>query len=201
LRRALLLATLVVAACATAPSACRADEDPDREESLPFYVPSQAKLQFAGNIGLLSAGGGWSWWHRTVDLDLLFGWVPPMQGDDPIYIGTLKVTGWPVELDLGDDWNLRPISAGGTVSLTFGDDYWIFLPDRYPSKYYWASSAVRFGAFVGGSVGRSYGVPRNVDFYWEVGVTDLELWIFLENPRQITFWDVLHVALGVSVGF
>lgn len=201
MRRALLLAILVIASSTAAPGTCRADEEPDREESHPFYVPSQAKLQFAGNIGLLSAGGGWSWWHRTIDLDLLFGWVPPMQGDDPIFIGTLKVTGWPVELDLGDDWNLRPISAGGVVSYTFGDDYWVFPPDRYPNGYYPFSTAVRFGAFLGGSVGRSFQAPRNVDFYWELGVTDLELWLLLENPHQLTVWDVLHVALGVAVGF
>ncbi|HEY0839076.1 MAG TPA: hypothetical protein VGD74_02715 [Vulgatibacter sp.] len=184
-------------------SDARADDDPDADHTLPFYVPSQAKLQFAGNVGLLAVGGGWTWFHRTLDLDLLYGWVPPLQGDESIHIGTLKVTVWPIEIDLGDDWLLRPLSAGGVASLTFGDDYWIVQPDRYPDDYYPFSTALRFGAFVGGSFGRRFphSTVKHLDVYWEAGVTDIELWLFLENPHHLTFWDVLHVALGVSVGF
>lgn len=198
----MLALALAAISCSAAPSVAGAD-DGGEDDELPFYVPSQAKLQFAGNIGLLSLGGGWSWFHRTLDLDLLFGWVPPFQGGETIYVGTLKVTGWPLELNLGEDWHLRPISVGGVMSLTFGDEYWIFVPDRYPDDYYEFSTAVRFGVFVGGSFGRKFpdATVRNVDLYWEFGVTDLELWLFLENPHQLTFWDVLHVALGVAVAF
>jgi len=200
LSASLLALALLAFSCCAAPTVAGADDDDDE---LPFYVPSQAKLQFAGNIGLLSAGGGWSWFHRSLDLDLLFGWVPPLQGDEAIYTGTLKATGWPVALDLGEDWRLRPISVGGVASLTFGDEYWILQPDRYPHDYYEFSTAVRFGAFLGGSFGRRFpqATVRNIDLYWEFGVTDLELWMLLENPHQLTFWDVLHVALGVAVGF
>lgn len=179
------------------------DEGVDEEEGHPFWQPSHAKLQFAGNIGLLSLGGGWSWFERSLDLDLLFGWVPPLDGGEAIFTSTLKVTVWPLELDLGKRWQLRPISAGGVISYTFGDEYFVFQPDRYPDGYYYFSTAVRFGGFVGGSVGRRLTgpVPKEIDLYWEVGFTDLELYLVVQNPRTLSVFNALHLGLGVIVSF
>lgn len=175
----------------------------DEDEELPFYIPSQAKLQFAGNVGMLAVGGGWSWWKRRIDLDLLLGWVPPLDGTEPIYIGTLKLTAWPIDLDLGKDWRLRPISLGGTTSLTFGEHYFIFQPDRYPENYYQFSTAVRFGAFLGGSIGHRFhrAAFKGIDFYWEVGFTEFEFWLVVKNPHALAFYDIVHVALGLAVSF
>lgn len=184
----------------------RAAEDASKDEEAeerPFYIPNQAKAHFAGNVGLLAVGGGWSWMEHAFDLDLLFGWVPPLDGSDALYIGTLKITAWPLDLDLGRSWHLRPISAGGFASLTFGDEYFLFLPDRYPDGYYTFSTALRFGAFLGGSIGHRFGhgFLKRANLYWELGITDLELWLYLQNPRALRIVDVLHVAIGVSTSF
>lgn len=178
-------------------------EDERNEEEVPFYIPSNMKLQFAGNVGLLSAGGGFSWLHRSLDLDLLLGWVPPMGGSASILSGTLKITVWPISLDLGTAFRVRPISFGAFSNLTFGERYFVFLPDRYPSDYYPASTALRFGGFVGGSVGARKGLPfgRWLDLYWEAGFTDVELYLVLVNPRSRSFFEAFHLALGLSLGF
>lgn len=180
------------------PSA-EATEEGDR----PFYVPSHAKAQFAGNIGLLALGGGWSWWDHRVDLDLLVGWVPPMNGWASLWSITVKPTYWPVELDLSREWRLRPISAGGAATFYLGDRFFLFPPSKYPSGYYPVNTALRLSLFVGGSVGKqlTLGPVEGVDFYWEVGFTDLEFYLFLRNPHSRTLFDVLHGALGLAVSF
>jgi hypothetical protein len=173
------------------------------EGDRPFYVPSTAKAQFAGNVGMIALGGGWSWWERRVDLDLLAGWVPPMNGSSSIWSITLKPTFWPARIDLPHGWRLRPISVGGTATYTLGDRFFLFQPDRYPKGYYPVNTALRIGAFLGGSVGKEVSLAplAGVDLYWEVGFTDLELYLFVLNPHARSLFDTLHGALGIAVSF
>lgn len=172
-------------------------------EERPFYVPVHAKLQTAGNVGMIALGPGWSFWDRRIDLDLLLGWVPPIDGGESLFSATLKLTFWPTSLDLGETWRLRPISAGAFLNFSFGDGYFITQPDRYPDDYYRFSTAIRTGAFLGGSVGRTLPIDwlDRADLYWELGFTDAELVIALKNSASRPIADVLHLALGVSVAF
>lgn len=202
--RPLALCLLVACACVLPQRAVGSeDTETDEETERPFYIPANAKLQTAGNVGMIALGPGWSFWDRRVDLDLLFGWVPPLDGPEPIFSSTLKLTFWPVSVDLGKEWRLRPISAGAFMNWTFGDEYFITQPDRYPTYYYRFSTAIRFGGFLGGSIGRPLPVEwlDDIDLYWELGFTDFELLIVLKNLDSRPLVDAFHLALGVSVGF
>lgn len=169
----------------------------------PFYLPSNAKLQFAGNIGLLSLGPGWRFAGEHLDLDLLVGWAPPMDGPESIWTTSLKLTYWPWDLDLGKQWRLRPLSVGALGTFTFGDEYFVTQPDRYPNDYYRFSTAVRFGAFVGASVGRELDLQPidRADLYLEIGTTDAEALVVFKNLHSLPFTSAFHLALGLAVGF
>jgi hypothetical protein len=56
----------------------------------PWYYPDHAVVQFAGNIGLLSVGPGYSFLRDRVDAEALYGLVPGLEGRTSIHILTAK---------------------------------------------------------------------------------------------------------------
>lgn len=195
---------LAASACALllATGAGAAPAGQEEEAERPFWIPDAAQIQHAGNLGWIALGPAWAWWERRIHLALLFSWVPPFAG------GTLtgvagKVSIWPMELELDDQFFVRPLELGAVVHYTFGESYFIRQPDRYPASYYDYSTAVRVGLLAGASVGiaRDLWIVDRSELYLEVGTTDLELYLHLRNPETRPLTDALHLAAGVLLWF
>ena len=78
-------------------------------------MPKQAKLQFAGSMGMFSLGSGWYYGKNTQwETDLFVGFIPridDMQGHLTI---TLKQTFSPFRLKLSDAFTYEPLTSGLT---------------------------------------------------------------------------------------
>jgi hypothetical protein len=166
-----------------------------------WALPDQAKLQLAGNVGFLSPGVGWSWLGRRLEADLFFGWVPPPIGGDSILSFTGKLTFAPWRLQRGSGWSLRPLTAALQLTYTFGDEYFLGLPEHYPHGYYSAATAVRSALAVGASAGRRQWGLEEVGAYAELVALDAMLGLWITNPRALGPTDVLSLALGVRAAF
>ena len=164
-----------------------------------WYLPDQAKVQLAGNIGFISPGVGWSWLERRLEGDLFFGWVPESVGGIDIYSLTGKLTWLPWRIQAGDDWQITPATLALQVTYTFGHDYFLLLPERYPTGYYSVPTAVRSGLALGGGVGRSLWGQRHVGLYYELVAVDAGLSFWLTNRRAVSVTDVFSLALGLRV--
>lgn len=192
---------------AAPPAAAPAQAERERTRRHPL-LPDQAKLQLAGALGLLAAGGGWALLDRRLELDLFLGWVPESLAGFDLVAVTGKVTWlpWTLSLDrrrLGhfrlDGWRLRPFTLATALTYTFGDQFFLRLPDHHPPGYYPLPTAVRATFAVGGTLGRPLGRFAQAGFYWEVVAVDLPLAYWLANQRAVDLSDVLSVALGVRL--
>jgi hypothetical protein len=190
--RALVLALLL------APVGVRAEAP---EDAPPWFVPDHATLQLAGSIGLLSVGPGWSFFEDGLEAGLLLGWAPPAVAGEDFVTVSLKGQWHPFRLDWRE-WTFRPLTVGMLLSYTFGDAYFVGLPDRYPDGYYWFKTGLRPALLLGGSAGRpvpALGV-RRLEGYFELVATDYRLLHFLRSPATVRT-GLFSLALGAKLRF
>ncbi|HEX8349124.1 MAG TPA: hypothetical protein VF598_04115, partial [Hymenobacter sp.] len=166
-----------------------------------------AVLQVAGGIGMIAAGAGYTLGtHRRLDADVLAGYVPgKYTGGQAFGIFTAKGTYSPFSLPMGTHWQVRPLSTGMLVNYTPSAMLNRSRDDKYPYKnYYWWSSTVRLGAFLGGRVDREFnlgGRSRVASAYYELGTNDLYLVSFLTNTKGLSVGQILTLGLGVKASF
>jgi len=193
------LAFAVVASVAwPAPVHGAGAEANERERA--WYVPDQAKLQLAGNAGFISPGVGWAWRDRQVTADVFFGWVPEHFGGD-VYAVTGKVTWRPWAVELGRDLELRPITGALQLTYTFGSDYFVKQPSRYPSGYYEIATAIHSGVAFGSALSWRARNGSRVGVYYELVALDMMLNAWIRNRSSISLDDVFSFAIGASLEF
>jgi hypothetical protein len=165
----------------------------------PWYVPDRVKLQLAGNVGFLSPGAGWAFARDRLEADVFLGWVPrAVIDDDDILSLTGKLTWLPWSVALDRRWVLRPATLALQVTYTFGDEYYVFLPDRYPEGYHDFPTALRAGLAVGAGISRrSHGLLRELGVYAELVALDAMLFNWVWNHDALGPTDVFSLALGV----
>lgn len=163
-------------------------------------VPDHAKVQLAGAIGVVTPGFGYSLAGDRLHLDAFLGWIPPSLAGRYLVLLTAKLTWRPWTLRAGE-WRLHPGSLGLAVTRTFGERFWIVLPDRYPSGYYDVPTGVRASAALGFGVARPAFGLGEVGLYGEIVAVDAALVYWLRNRRSIDPADVFSVALGLRAAF
>jgi|SRR5690606_22214327 len=174
--------------------------DTDRE----WYIPDHAVAQFAGNIGLVSAGVGYSYLKDKVQTDIMYGFVPSYESSTSIHILTAKTSWHPYRIELKNDYMLEPLRLGTGVSYSAGPQFFTFLPKRYSDNYYWWASSLRITPFVGAAISRKIGhdatIIKRVQFYGEIGTTDLDFVSKFGN-KNMPVWDILNLAFGTKLVF
>lgn len=186
--RARLATAAVMLALAPAPAAAAAR---------PWFLPDQARLQFAGQVGFLSPGLGWELAGGRAEADLLYGFVPASLAGEDLHALTLKL-GWrPITLSPGRGWRLRPLTSALQLTYTFDRDHFVRQPGRYPRSYYDVPTAVRTGLAVGASLGRVRRGGAEVALYAELVALDVMLVAWARNPATIGPRDVFSLALGL----
>nr|WP_295932125.1 hypothetical protein [uncultured Dyadobacter sp.] len=169
-----------------------------------WYLPDHMKLQFAGNIGFLSGGPGYVSRNRTLETDLLFGFLPQKFGGDALVTLTGKTTYSPWRIGLKNHYYLRPFSIGAYLSYTFGPQFDTKWPSYYPSGYYWWATSFRPGAYIGGKLGKHVVLNnrrRSWEFYYELGTYDLLIISYVQNKGFLKLSDITSLSLGVKFGF
>lgn len=169
-----------------------------------WYLPDHLKLQFAGNIGFLSGGPGYTSRNQTLETDLLFGFLPQKFGGDALITTTLKTTYSPWRIGLRNDYYIRPFSIGAYLSYTFGPQFDTKWPSYYPAGYYWWATAIRPGAYIGGKAGRTVVINnrrRSLELYYELGTYDLLVISYVQNKSFLRLHDIVSLSLGVKFGF
>ena len=190
---------LALPAAAQAPT----DSAGARRPTRAWYVPDHAVLQTAGGIGMISGGVGYSFARKRLEADALAGYVPQRYaGRKAFAIFTLKSTYTPFTIALKNPaWQVQPLSFGGLVNYTPSRTLNRSRDDKYYNGYYWWSSTVRVGAFLGSRITRNLkptasGRPRAVALYYELGTNDLYAVSFATNLRGLSLGDILTLGVG-----
>lgn len=167
-------------------------------------ISTHSIVQYAGSMGLLSAGFGWDYGrHRQIETALLFGYLPKFNSHRGKATMTLKGTYVPWFLYLRNGWTAEPLSCGLYINTVFGSEFWSRQPGRYPDKYYeFLSTKARLNVFVGQRVGAI--VPKSrrklvksVTAFYEVSTCDLYIRSLIQG-NGIRFWNILSLSFGLK---
>ena len=168
-------------------------------------IPTHTKLQFAGNMGLLSFGFGWDYGKRNQwETDLLFGFVPKYESDKAKATFTLKQNYIPWSLQIKESrFSAEPLTCGLYFNTVFGDEFWVSEPERYPKGYYGFSSKVRIHVFLGQRLTYDIDPKRRftakaLTLFYEFSTCDLYL-ISAATNRYLRPRDYLSLSFGVKI--
>ena len=166
-------------------------------------IPEYGKIQYAGNMGLLSFGTGWDYGKRKQwETDLLFGFVPKYESKKAKVTMTIKQNYMPGSIDFGKGFSTEPLTCGLYINTVFGDQFWMSEPDRYPKGYYGFSSKMRIHLYLGQRL--TYDIPaqhrfwtKAITFFYELSTCDFYLISAVQNsylrPR-----DYLSFSFGLK---
>lgn len=166
-------------------------------------IPTHSKIQYAGNMGLLSFGTGWDYGKRNQwETDVLLGFIPKYSSKKAKVTMTLKQNYMPWSINIGKGFSTEPLACGLYVNTVFGNQFWVNEPERYPKGYYGFSSKVRFHVFMGQRL--TYDIDpqrrfmaKSVTFFYEISTCDLYV-ISAVNNSYLRPRDYLSLSFGLK---
>jgi len=162
---------------------------------VPHYIP----LQFAGNIGFLATGVGYTSNKENYELSILYGYVPVSIGDQEIHMITARNI-FPVgRYSLRTHQLLVPYLGLGLM-VEVGGHAFFTLPAHYPEGYYDFPKNLHVTAFAGAKVHHLFqngSFLRGLEFYAEAGTIDVYIW-YRSISDEIKLSQMFSVALGVN---
>lgn len=166
-------------------------------------IPTHTKLQFAGNMGLLSVGTGWDYGKRNQwETDILLGFLPKFSSDHAKITMTLKQNYMPWSIDLGKGFSTEPLACGFYFNTIFGDEFWVKEPERYPKGYYGFSTKIRAHVFLGQRLtlniapNKRY-IAKAVTLFYELSTSDIYIASAFTNS-YLRPKDYLSLSFGVK---
>jgi hypothetical protein len=167
-----------------------------------MFLPDYVKLQFAGGIGFLSLGVGYTFFKQKLEVSYFYGYVPEFVSTDDLHSVSLQLTARLFRFKVNPNIELMPLNIGWFIHHTFGSEYWIKLPEHYPEEYYWWSPGRNSGVFLGGEIRTkllSNATPASgTAFYVRMGSRGLYLASKFGNS-SIPLKDIIEFGFGVAV--
>lgn len=179
-------------------------QTPNKVDSASYskFLPDYIKLQYAGGIGFLSAGVGYTFVDHRLDVSLFYGYVPTWFTVDDLHSVSLQFTAKLIRIKVSKNIEILPLNIGWYLHHTFGNEYWVKLPDNYPKNYYWWSPGRNAGVFIGGEIKTkllSKSTPGSgTAFYVRVGTRGLYLSSKVGNS-SIPISDIVELGFGVAI--
>ena len=183
-----------------------------RQQIWASLIPNHFVIQNAGNMGLLSAGIGWSYGkNRKWETDLLIGFIPRHDSSRLKVTTTLKGNYIPWRIDLtpnttgGDKphWLFEPLTASLYLNTVYGSEFWKSQPSRYPDKYYeFMSTKFRLNVAFGQRI--TLKVPDNkrrrhsrIALFYEIGSCDLYIRSLFQG-QDVSIGDIIGLSIGAK---
>jgi hypothetical protein len=181
------------------------EEIPLEDPRVQFWnklIPRYFKGQFAGSIGMFSAGVGWNYGKDHWETDAIFGLVPKNADRHAMLTFTVKQNYLPWKIPVGDSYFVEPLNCGLFLNTLFDDDFWVKNPDKYPKGYYTFSTKIRIHAFIGQRITYKFKkqnkFAKSISFFYELSTCDLYLINAIENA-YLKPNDYLSLAFGIKL--
>jgi len=166
------------------------------------FLPDYVKLQFAGGIGFLSTGVGYTFFNQKLDFSMFYGYVPKTFTVDDLHSISFQSVFKLFRIKTKSNIEILPLNIGWFAHHTFGNEYWIKLPDNYPEKYYWWSPGRNAGVFIGGEIKTKLLANKTpasgTAFYARIGTRGLYLVSKFGNS-SIPTKDIIELGFGIAV--
>jgi len=165
-------------------------------------LPNYIKIQYAGGIGFMSAGVGYTFFKTRLDVSLFYGYVPEWFTVDDLHSISLQLTAKLLRFKINDNIEILPLNLGWYAHHTFGNEFWVVLPDHYSEHYYWWSPGRNAGVFIGGEIKTKLlanETPASgTAIYFRVGTRGLYLASKWGNT-SIPITDILEFGFGIAI--
>lgn len=178
---------------------CFGQEKDSIISSSKWFIPDGVSAQFAGGVGMVSAGILYKTSEKT-DFTISAGYVPPKFGR----IFTINAFGTyhPLQVKLckQTEWNV--LNAGIFVSSAIGNNIYIKWPEYYPRKYYWWNSSIRYGPFLESEI--KYNLPgseSSCSLFFQANTNDLYLSVYFHSTNAVKLSEILVFGTGLRVWF
>lgn len=166
------------------------------------YLPDYVKLQFAGGIGFLSLGIGYTFFDHKLDVSFLYGYVPQYFTADDLHSVSIQLTAKLLRYKAFRNLEILPLNIGLFRHHTFGNEFWVKLPDNYPDNYYWWSPGRVIGIFTGGEIKTKLLANKThasgTAFYFRIGTRVLYLVSKFGNS-SIPVKDIIELGFGITI--
>jgi hypothetical protein len=165
-------------------------------------IPDYINLQFAGNIGALSAGAGYYLNPaKSLLLDAIYGYSPAYRTGKAIHNIVIRTNYQPVNFDISNALTLKPFTSFA-VSLQIADSDRTFklLPKNFPEGYY-APNAFRLHFDFGISMHKKFAPEkriRGMEFYLATTTNEMYVTYFI-NSREVGLGDIFSLTLGIKL--
>ena len=164
--------------------------------------PDNIKLQYAGGMGFISIGAGYTTKNQKLEGDLYYGYLPESVGGVSIHSISGKITWIPINTLSIKKYHVEPLMTGLVVNYSFGKQYFSFDPPNYPYRYYSFPTAIHSALFLGSRIGYNFppqSYVKRISVYYEILSFDREIISFVSNTKSLKITDIVTLALGVKV--
>ena len=168
-------------------------------------LPNISIVQYAGNIGFVSAGVGWDYGkHDRWETHLMLGFLPKMVMNDDMMTLTIRESLCPWEVKFNDRFSWNPATFSLALNTVFNDEFWYSETERYPGDYYRFSSKVRLQLSIGGQINFQLKnhkmLTDRLTLYYDVSSFDLAIISYVPN-KNLEFKDILALGIGLKYKF
>lgn len=167
-------------------------------------IPTHAKIQYAGGMGLLSLGVGWDYGKNNQwETDVFFGYLPKYTTKRSKITFTLKQNFIPWNKKINKLFSFDPLACGLYVNTILDGDFWVHEPDKYPNGYYSFSTKMRFNVYIGQRL--SFHIPyekrmftKQITVFYELSTNDLYVVSAIGN-EYLKPKDYLRLSFGLKL--
>ena len=166
-------------------------------------IPSYYKIQYAGNMGLLSFGTGWTYGkNRQWETDLFIGFIPKYESDKVKVTLTVKQNFIPWKLDVGKYFSFEPLACGIYLNTILSNQFWDRQPERYPKGYYWFATKLRPNIYIGQrftfniSPDKRF-IAKAITVFYEISTCDYYILSHIGNSGY-PLHDLISLSFGVK---
>lgn len=170
-------------------------------------LPTHLKVQYAGGMGIASAGFGWDFGRSNqFETDFHVGFLPRRYSDRNHAVFTLKQSWMPWNIRCTDWLGIEPLSCGLYLTTITGPRaiYWRSEPSKYGDAYYRFATRVRAYLYLGQRATwyaqRPDATFKQVSLYYELSVKELDAIAKFTN-RDLKMRDIFYFSFGVRLGF
>lgn len=164
-------------------------------------IPDYVNLQFAGNIGSVSAGAGYYLNpKRSLNLEGIYGYAPAYRTGRAIHNTVLRIKYEPYQMKMSEALRLKPFfSFAVSKQIADNDRTFSRLPKNFPEGYY-APNAFRMHFDLGISLYKQFDPDRRrkgIAFY--VATTTNEMYVqYFINSREVKLGDIFSLTFGFN---
>lgn len=166
----------------------------------PWYHPRYIPVQYAGNIGFVSAGVGYASRKENYQLSLIYGYAPPSMAGVRVHTLTAKNIFGLYKVHLNKKQMLIPYAALG-LSFEIGGRSFFSQPSNMPKNYYNFPKSVHVVASGGLKIRYMASHCKNLrgfEFFVETTTIDAYIWYKLRS-NEVKLHHILSAAAGVHL--